>query len=134
MLQNSLTIFSLLLFISVADAQIAVGDSVLYNEGRYKVFADIGSKILPNDADFALRVQSAVVHVSIGRELISWMREGFVHRNKVEESDEDCLLQATFAGVEQAPETTGLVIWRIADTLPLVNISVDEVEKIPSND
>ena len=124
----------LAVYVASATAQVAEGDSVLYKEGRYKVFAGIGAKILPDDADFALRVQAVGVHVSIGRSLISWMGEGYIHRNKVEEDDEDCLLQATFAGVEQAPETTGLVIWRVTDPLPLVNIPVDEVEKIPSND
>ena len=118
---------------TVVEAEIAKGDSVLYEGGRYKVFAESEAKILSDDSNFALRVQSVTVHVSIGRKLISWMREGFVHRNKVEESDKDCLLQATFAEMEQAPETTGLVIWRIADPLPLVNIPIDAVEKIPSN-
>ena len=127
-------ILLLLLTAAASDAEIAAGDSVLYEGERYRVYAESGAKILTDDANFALRVQSAVVHVSMGRRLISWMREGFVHRNKVEESDEDCLLQATFAGVEQAPETTGLVIWRIADPLPLVNIPIDEIEKIPPNE
>ena len=135
MLKNCLTILLLLIYAVPSKAQVAEGDSVVYQDIRYKVFAEVGAPALHDDADFVLRVQSAAVHVSIGRGLISWMREGFVHRNKVEEDDEDCLLQATFDGVEQAPETTGLVIWREGDNLlPLVNIPVDEVEKIPPNE
>ena len=135
MLSIRIATLLLLTYSMPVKAQVAEGDSVVYQDIRYKVFADVGAKVLPDDADFALRVQSEAIHVSIGRGLISWMREGFVHRNEVKATDEDCLLQATFEGVEQAPETTGLVIWRAADNLlPLINIPVDEVEKIPPNE
>ena len=133
---NYIVILLLLAIMSPVRAQIAAGDSVIYQNTRYEVFAEAGAKILPNDENFALRVQSINTYVksSNGILITSWMRKGFVHRNEVKESDEDCLLQATLQEVEIAPKTTGLVIWRIADPLPLVNIPIDAVEKIPFNE
>ncbi|MYK38939.1 MAG: hypothetical protein F4049_01835 [Gemmatimonadetes bacterium] len=112
--------------------QIAVGDSVQYNGGRYEVRFVAGEPTFADDADFVKRLQPVAVHTDLRRRCVSWLEPSFVHQDSVA-ADNPLRLQKTFAEIDAATKTTGLVLFRDEDTTPTVNVPVADVTKIESD-
>lgn len=109
---------------------IAAGDSVIYNEQRYIVIAEVGEAIFTEDADFSVRWSAAYVHTQARLEVVSWLTADFAKKDVVPPDDPALLLQKTFSQIAAAPTTTGLVLYRDEDDAPLVNIPIAQVVKI----
>ena len=130
-----LSIFLIALWLSSSSPalaqQIAAGDSVLYNGGRYQVEFLSGQPIFSDDADFVKRLSPVVVHIQSRLKLVSWCDPGtFEHKDVMPPDDPSVRLQKTFAEIAAATKTTGLVLYRDGDTAPQVDIPAEDVEKI----
>lgn len=118
-------------FSAKAQTEIAVGDSVQYNGSRYKVIFAVGAPTFSDDANFIKRKYNPLyVHTDIMRKRISWMEPSFVHQDSVRVDNPLLRLQKTFAQIDAAPKTTGLVLYRDEDAAPVVDVPVDDVAKI----
>ena len=110
--------------------EIAVGDSVAYNGNRYEVRFVAGEPTFADDADFVKRLQPVAVHTDLRRKRVSWMEPSFVHQDSVKADNPLLRLQKTFAEIAAATKTTGLVLYRDEDDVPVVNVPLAEVTKI----
>ena len=110
---------------------IAEGDSVEYNSNRYRVVFVAGAAIFQDDADFEKRKYNPnKVHVDIKHRRVSWMDPSCTYVDSVAADHPLLRLQKTFVEIDAASKTTGLVIYRNGDPVPLVDIPVGDVTKI----
>lgn len=114
--------------------EIAVNDSVQHNGNRYEVRFVAGAPTFADDADFVKRLQPVAVHTDLRRKIRSWLEPSFVHQDSVRADNPLLRLQKTFAEIDAAPKTTGLVLYRDADAAPVVDVPVGDVTKIESDD
>ena len=69
--------------------QIAVGDSVQYNGGRYEVRFVAGEPTFSDDADFVKRLQPVAVHTDRKHKRVSWLDPSFVFQDSAS-ADNPC--------------------------------------------
>ena len=109
--------------------EIAVGDSVQYNGNRYEVRFVAGEPTFSDDADFVKRLQPVAIHTDLRRKRVSWLEPSYVHTDSVAADHPLLRLQKTFAEIDAATKTTGLVLYRDEDTTPTVNVPRENVTK-----
>lgn len=127
----AMLLFSLALTVAQAYAQteIAIGDSVVYNNQRYLVVAGLGEPVFADDANFEKRVSASYIRFEANGDVF-WLNDQWDQPVRIDPSDPRILLHKTAQQIKDAPQTTGLVLYRDEDAAPTVNVPVDDVIKI----
>ena len=90
---------------------IALGDSVEYNDKRWKVAKYPGELILDEDPCYQLRIQAETVYTSFMSSTISWMLPGWVRvRGEDLSTHPLCILHLSLSDIADADLMTGYIL------------------------